>query len=172
MDLGVNKFAPRFIGPFDVLKKIGDAYKLELPPTIRLHATFYVGCLKPYRAVSIPSDDDKLANEPVHSATLPDDGSRDVPHADQAGSQTAQLHIDQPRAVAGEHDCHRAPGARSPSGAVPRSPGPRPPATRESTRPPTAPIGRPASRQQPSTQLYRRAGRRHLWTRRVILYGL
>lgn len=44
-NLGANKLLPRYIGPFKVIKKIGDAYTLELPPYMQLHPTFYVGVL-------------------------------------------------------------------------------------------------------------------------------
>ncbi|KAF1327128.1 Pol protein, partial [Globisporangium splendens] len=43
-----NKLLPRYIGPFKVLERIGDAYTLELPPTMHLHPTFYVERLKAY----------------------------------------------------------------------------------------------------------------------------
>lgn len=33
-NLGANKLAPRFIGPFTVLKGLGDAYTLKLPLTV------------------------------------------------------------------------------------------------------------------------------------------
>ncbi|OWY91045.1 hypothetical protein PHMEG_00040540 [Phytophthora megakarya] len=39
-NLGANKLAPRFIGPFKVLKVLGDAYTLQLPTALRLHPTF------------------------------------------------------------------------------------------------------------------------------------
>uniref|UniRef100_A0AAV1TNN0 Integrase catalytic domain-containing protein n=1 Tax=Peronospora matthiolae TaxID=2874970 RepID=A0AAV1TNN0_9STRA len=48
-NLNASKLAPRFIGPFTVLKAIGDAYKLDLPSSQRLHPTFNVGRLKEYR---------------------------------------------------------------------------------------------------------------------------
>ncbi|GMF58274.1 unnamed protein product [Phytophthora fragariaefolia] len=54
-NLGANKLAPRFIGPFKILKVIGDAYTLDIPTSIRLHPTFYVGRLKPYVPVTIPA---------------------------------------------------------------------------------------------------------------------
>ncbi|GMF15038.1 unnamed protein product [Phytophthora fragariaefolia] len=54
-NLGANKLAPRFIGPFKILKVIGDAYTLDIPTSMRLHPTFYVGCLKPYVPATIPA---------------------------------------------------------------------------------------------------------------------
>ncbi|DBA03390.1 TPA: hypothetical protein N0F65_004667, partial [Lagenidium giganteum] len=47
-NLGSGKQIPRYIGPFKVINAVGDAYTLELPPTVRLHPTFYVGRLKQY----------------------------------------------------------------------------------------------------------------------------
>ena len=40
---------PRFIGPFKVLKRVGNqAYELELPRTMRMHDVFHVSLLKAY----------------------------------------------------------------------------------------------------------------------------
>ncbi|KAG2908468.1 hypothetical protein PC116_g22562 [Phytophthora cactorum] len=47
-DFGASKLAPRFIGPFTVLERHGNAYTLDIPSSIRLHPTFYVGRLMPY----------------------------------------------------------------------------------------------------------------------------
>ncbi|KAE9288391.1 hypothetical protein PR003_g25816 [Phytophthora rubi] len=52
-NLGANKLAPRFIGPFKILKVIVDAYTLDIPTAMRLHPTFYVGRLKPYVPATI-----------------------------------------------------------------------------------------------------------------------
>ena len=44
-----RKLLPRFIGPFKVLKRVGNqAYELELPPTMKMHDVFHVSLLKPY----------------------------------------------------------------------------------------------------------------------------
>ncbi|GMF56443.1 unnamed protein product [Phytophthora fragariaefolia] len=47
-DFGASKLAPRFIGPFTVLAKHGNAYTLDIPSSMRLHPTFYIGRLKPH----------------------------------------------------------------------------------------------------------------------------
>ncbi|GMF36058.1 unnamed protein product [Phytophthora fragariaefolia] len=54
-NLGASKLAPRFIGPFKILKVVGDAYRLDIPTAMRLHPTFYIGRLKPYVPVTIPT---------------------------------------------------------------------------------------------------------------------
>jgi hypothetical protein len=43
-----GKLAPRYIGPFPILEKLGDvAYKLELPPSLAgVHGVFHVSQLK------------------------------------------------------------------------------------------------------------------------------
>ena len=46
-----RKLAERFIGPFQITDLIGNqAYKLELPPQIRVHPVFHVSLLEPYQA--------------------------------------------------------------------------------------------------------------------------
>jgi Chromo (CHRromatin Organisation MOdifier) domain len=46
--LGSSKLLPRFIGPFKVLHRQGEAYTLDIPSAMRTHPTFYVGRLRPY----------------------------------------------------------------------------------------------------------------------------
>lgn len=45
-----GKLSPRFIGPFEILERIGElAYKLALPPAlVRIHNVFYVSMLRKY----------------------------------------------------------------------------------------------------------------------------
>ncbi|KAG3118376.1 hypothetical protein PI125_g2944 [Phytophthora idaei] len=70
-NLGASKLVPRFIGPFTVRKVIGDAYTLDIPTSLRLHPTFYVGRLKRYYPATIPESVQPL--EPGHtSGDLPD----------------------------------------------------------------------------------------------------
>ncbi|GKD70872.1 hypothetical protein Tco_1324962, partial [Tanacetum coccineum] len=56
-----GKLNPRFVGPFKVIKRVGDvAYKLELPEELsRVHNTFYVSNLKKCHAdepLAVPLD--------------------------------------------------------------------------------------------------------------------
>ncbi|OWZ00127.1 LOW QUALITY PROTEIN: hypothetical protein PHMEG_00028756 [Phytophthora megakarya] len=54
-NLGANKLAPRYIGPFKVMKVLGDAYTLDIRTAMRLHPTFYVVRLKPYLPAVVPT---------------------------------------------------------------------------------------------------------------------
>ena len=44
-----GKLSPRFIGPFEILERIGDvAYRIALPPTLAVHDVFHVSMLRKY----------------------------------------------------------------------------------------------------------------------------
>ena len=54
-----NKLKDRQLGPFRILKKVGEnAYKIELPPDMHIHPVFNVADLKQYYA----PDDFNLAD--------------------------------------------------------------------------------------------------------------
>ena len=58
-----GKLSPRFIGPYEIVSKVGPiAYKLKLPPELsRIHDTFHVSMLRKY----IPYPSHVLREQPV-----------------------------------------------------------------------------------------------------------
>ena len=58
-----GKLSPRFIGPYEIVSKVGPvAYKLKLPPNLsRIHDTFHVSMLRKY----IPDPSHVLREHPV-----------------------------------------------------------------------------------------------------------
>ena len=64
-NLGSSKLLPRFIGPFRVLKCNGSAYTLDVPTSMRLHPTFYVGRLKPYLPSGSADPTSSFEGEPL-----------------------------------------------------------------------------------------------------------
>ena len=46
-----GKLSPRFIGPFEVLRRVGEvAYEIALPPELEhIHNVFHVSVLRPYK---------------------------------------------------------------------------------------------------------------------------
>jgi hypothetical protein len=55
-NLGSHKLLPKYIGPYKVTKCNGHAYTLNMPTSMRLHPTFYVGRLKRYHRFSSSSE--------------------------------------------------------------------------------------------------------------------
>jgi transposase InsO family protein len=48
---GSRKLLPRWVGPFQILERIGQvAYKLDMPKNLKMHNVFHVSLLKPYRS--------------------------------------------------------------------------------------------------------------------------
>uniref|UniRef100_A0AAV1TG82 Tf2-1-like SH3-like domain-containing protein n=1 Tax=Peronospora matthiolae TaxID=2874970 RepID=A0AAV1TG82_9STRA len=47
-NVGSSKLLPRYISPFRVLRRMGNAYTIELPRKMSTHPKFYVGRLRPY----------------------------------------------------------------------------------------------------------------------------
>jgi hypothetical protein len=51
-----KKLDHKKIGPVKILKKIGTrAYRVELPPTIKVHNVFHVSLMEPYRTSKFPN---------------------------------------------------------------------------------------------------------------------
>ena len=49
--VGSRKLNPKWLGPYAIVERVGElAYRLALPPTMRLHPVFNVARLKPYVA--------------------------------------------------------------------------------------------------------------------------
>ncbi|RAW31379.1 hypothetical protein PC110_g12270 [Phytophthora cactorum] len=67
LDFGASLLAPRFIGPFTVLERHGNTYTLDIPSSMRLQPTFYVGRLKPYtqNEPSSPDGSKRMTKRPL-----------------------------------------------------------------------------------------------------------
>ncbi|ETI40151.1 hypothetical protein L914_13834 [Phytophthora nicotianae] len=112
-NLGANKLAPRFIGPFKVIKVLGEAYTLYIPRSMRLHPTFYVNCLKKYHPSEIANVDTSSDSTPTFHRNGP------PPLIDASGAQrwTVERIVD--------HDTRQLRGARGvPSGELPQDQAP------------------------------------------------
>ncbi|KAE9325135.1 hypothetical protein PF008_g16938 [Phytophthora fragariae] len=110
-NLGASKLAPRFTGPFRVLKVNEEAYTLDIPTSLRLHPTFYVGRLKKYHPANIPS----TASSPAPERRV------DAPHDAQSASPQAPPEPAQPESSPPQppserlrHDSHRSPSRLGP----------------------------------------------------------
>ena len=57
-NVGSSKLLTKYIGPFRVLRRQGNAYTIELPRRMRIHPTFYVGRLRPYCQYELSSDNE------------------------------------------------------------------------------------------------------------------
>ena len=58
---GSRKLGPLYCGPFPVLEKLTSAYRLDLPPHMRVHPVFHVSQLKLYRK---PEDTKRRYSKP------------------------------------------------------------------------------------------------------------
>ena len=58
---GSRKLGPLYCGPFRVLEKLTAAYKLELPPHMKIHSAFHVSQLKLYRK---PESEERKYSKP------------------------------------------------------------------------------------------------------------
>ncbi|KAE9163869.1 hypothetical protein PF005_g30264 [Phytophthora fragariae] len=110
-NLGASKLAPRFIGPFRVMKVNREAYTLDIPTSLRLHPTFYVGRLKKYHPATIPSTASSPAPE----------GRANAPHDAQSASPQAPPEPAKPESSPPQppferplHDSHRSPSRLGP----------------------------------------------------------
>ncbi|KAE8971040.1 hypothetical protein PF010_g28085 [Phytophthora fragariae] len=110
-NLGASKLAPRFIGPFRVLKLNGEAYTLDIPTSLRLHPTFYVGRLKKYHPATIPSTASSPA--PERRANVPHDAQSPSPQAPPEPAQP-ESSPPQPPSECPLHDSHRFPSRLGP----------------------------------------------------------
>ena len=50
-----NKLDYRRLGSFSIIKRVNEvAYRLELPPSMKIHSVFHVSLLEPYKDSTIP----------------------------------------------------------------------------------------------------------------------
>ena len=61
----IPKFMSKFVGPFPIVERVfKDVYKLELPPKIKVHPTFHVSLLKPFKEDTLWPDRKQVIRPP------------------------------------------------------------------------------------------------------------
>ncbi|KAE9165491.1 hypothetical protein PF005_g29580 [Phytophthora fragariae] len=151
-NLGASKLAPRFIGPFKVTKVNGEAYTLDIPTSLRLHPTFYVGRLKKYHAATIPSTTnppapERRASGPRDAQSSPPTGEVELPPA-APRRHASPARESAPAALGSTGAPPQAPSEPAPLGSSPPQPPPERP-----TPDPQLPPGHPGV---PKRTSYRR----------------
>ncbi|ETP00265.1 hypothetical protein F441_22316 [Phytophthora nicotianae CJ01A1] len=113
-NLGASKLASRFIGPFKITKVLGDAYKLDIPVSLRLHPTFYVRRLKKYFPATIPATPQTAEPEARRSA---------VPRGVRAvvSNHPIQVHVPDPALQSARDRESRAPVSSPAAPVIPNS---------------------------------------------------
>ena len=76
-NLGSKNIAPRYIGPFRVVKILLDANTLDILTTMRIHPTLNVGRLKAYLPEDLPSSLPRSSVPPQIPTPLDDDADDD-----------------------------------------------------------------------------------------------
>uniref|UniRef100_A0AAV1T2C2 Integrase catalytic domain-containing protein n=1 Tax=Peronospora matthiolae TaxID=2874970 RepID=A0AAV1T2C2_9STRA len=82
-NLGSSKLLPKYIGPFRVLHRLGNAYTIELPRKMRTHPTFYVGRLKPYHQYAASSDEERPCAQASRREPCAPDGGHQQEYEEQ-----------------------------------------------------------------------------------------
>uniref|UniRef100_A0AAV1UIH6 Tf2-1-like SH3-like domain-containing protein n=1 Tax=Peronospora matthiolae TaxID=2874970 RepID=A0AAV1UIH6_9STRA len=90
-NLGSSKLLPKYIGPFRVLHRLGNAYTIELPRKMRTHPTFYVGRLKPYHQYAVSFDQER----PCVQASRREPCAPDGGHRQRSEEQLSRPETDQ-----------------------------------------------------------------------------